>query len=262
MKPIKNILFPLLCVISLTVLLALSCLAAPCLVDEAGLLSGSEADSLETKLESIRANRDMDVIIVTVPSLNGKSSQDFADDYQEEHYAGNGILLLVCLEERDYAFTTMGSAVEAFTDDGLDRLENAFLPYMRVDDFRNAFLAFADESDELIRLYNSGTPYFVKEEKKFPIVKYIIIAAVIGLIFGFSKKKSETSKMKTVNAQSGASNYVIPGSLSLAGANDVFLYANVARTAKESSSTRSSGGHSTTHSSSSGTTHGGRSGKF
>lgn len=65
---------------------------------------------------------------------------------------------------------------------------------------------------------------------------------------------------QTVRRKAAASDYVRPGSMNVAYANDVFLYSHVNRTAKPKD-TDSSGG-SATHTSSSGTTHGGGGGKF
>jgi len=60
--------------------------------------------------------------------------------------------------------------------------------------------------------------------------------------------------------KAAASDYVRPGSMNVAYANDVFLYSHVNRTAKPKDNDSSGG--SATHTSSSGTTHGGGGGKF
>ena len=67
-------------------------------------------------------------------------------------------------------------------------------------------------------------------------------------------------QLKTVRRKAAASDYVRPGSMNVAYANDVFLYSHVNRTAKPKDNDSSGG--SATHTSSSGTTHGGGGGKF
>ena len=69
-----------------------------------------------------------------------------------------------------------------------------------------------------------------------------------------------TTQLKTVRRKAAASDYVRPGSMNVAYANDVFLYSHVNRTAKPKDNDSSGG--SATHTSSSGTTHGGGGGKF
>ena len=76
-------------------------------------------------------------------------------------------------------------------------------------------------------------------------------AAIIG--FGKGGKT-------LAGALAAASDYVRPGSMNVAYANDVFLYSHVNRTAKPKDNDSSGG--SATHTSSSGTTHGGGGGKF
>ena len=79
-------------------------IAAPRLVDDAGLLSSEEKDELLDKLDEIRDKEDFDVVIVTKESLDGKSPQDYADDYFDYNGYGvgkdkDGILLVLGMEE-------------------------------------------------------------------------------------------------------------------------------------------------------------------
>ena len=62
----------------------------PRVVDRAGLLSESEREELEHKAEAIREEFEMDVVILTVDSLEGKTPQDYADDYYDDNGYGCG----------------------------------------------------------------------------------------------------------------------------------------------------------------------------
>lgn len=53
----------------------------PRLVDRADLLSELEEEELEARLDEISERQAADVVVVTVNSLDGKSAQDYADDF-------------------------------------------------------------------------------------------------------------------------------------------------------------------------------------
>lgn len=53
----------------------------PRLVDRAVLLSELEEEELEARLDEISERQQADVVVVTVNSLDGKSAQDYADDF-------------------------------------------------------------------------------------------------------------------------------------------------------------------------------------
>lgn len=54
------------------------------LVDQAGLLSADEQDTLSASLDDISERGEVDVVIVTTDSLRGKTAQEYADDYFTE----------------------------------------------------------------------------------------------------------------------------------------------------------------------------------
>ena len=60
----------------------------PRLVDDADLLTDSEEQELNTELDEISEKQQCDVVVVTKNSLDGKSAQDYADDFFD--YNGYG----------------------------------------------------------------------------------------------------------------------------------------------------------------------------
>ena len=63
----------------------------------------------------------MNVVVVTENSLDGKSAQDYADDFFDYNGHGygdddSGVLFLIGMDERKWAITTYGYGITAFTD--------------------------------------------------------------------------------------------------------------------------------------------------
>ena len=128
----------------------------PRLVDRADLLSELEEEELEARLDEISERQQADVVVVTVNSLDGKSAQDYADDFYDYNGYGigtdkSGILLLVSMEARDWHITTTGFGIRAITDAGLDYISDQFLPYLSDGEYLDAFETYANLCDELDR---------------------------------------------------------------------------------------------------------------
>lgn len=240
----------------------------PRVVDQADLLDVLEEAALLSKLDAISMKQGMDVVVVTADTLNGQSTRDYADDfYDDTGYAPDGILLLVSMEDRDWWITTAGDGIDAFTDNDIESLGEAFVPYLSDGDYAGAFDVYADTCDEMITQAKLGTSYapnglttepasFVEKLTATFVngFKNFVICLVIGFVFALIVTGIMKGKLKSVRFQSGASNYVKAGSLNVTHRQDLFLYRDVKRTPRPKSTT--------THTSSSGRSHGGGGGKF
>lgn len=221
--------------------------AAPYVVDSAQLLTQQEYDALSDTLESVSRQLEMDVVVVTVPSLDGKSAMAYADDYYDYNgYAPDGVLLLVCMAEREWWISTSGSAIRALTDAELDKLSQRFLPSLSAGDYADAFSEFARGVERLASTDSDGVS-----------VTAILVCIAIGIIAAFAVTGILKSQLKSVRRQNAAGSYIRQGSLKLTQSNDMFLYRNVTRRARPKNN-----GSSSTHRSSSGRSHGGRGGRF
>ena len=64
------------------------------------------------------------------------------------------------MEDRDFAISTSGYGITAFTDYGIRTyLEDLFLPYLRSNDYAGGFDAFADGCEYLLKTAREGVPY-------------------------------------------------------------------------------------------------------
>lgn len=239
----------------------------PLLVDDAGLLTEEEADALLDKLEEISERQECEVAVVTVDSLEGKTSQEYADDFYDYNGYGygkddDGILLLISMEDRDYAITTYGFGITAFTDAGLQYVVNDFKPALSGGRYGDAFNDFADCCDKFLTQSHTGEPYDGDNMPKGTVHPvYIPISLLFGFLISLLIGRSKSAKLKSVRKKESAVDYQVAGSMRLYQNSDVLVASNVTSRVESSSSGSSSGG-SSTHTSSSGRSHGGTSGKF
>lgn len=262
-------------------------------VDEAELLTPDEWEALNNKLADISNAHQVEVAIVTVNSLDGKDVKEYADDFYDYNGYGygendDGILLLLAMDTREWAITTYGSAFDTFTDYRQSCIMNdaGVLEDFGKDDYVDGFNTFADECNEWLTVtaegYDDDTDYIgwpsgylsdpdipqdtIDQARHFPVI-YILIAVAAGLLVAFIVMKIIAAPLKSVRKQSGANDYIVPGSMTVTNAGDIFLYSNVTRTAKprdndNSPSGGGGGGGSSSNVSSSGRSHGGSSGSF
>lgn len=236
-------------------------------IDDAELIKASDEKELDKKIKNIQ-NDKFDVVILTVKSLDGKSAQDYADDYYDNNDYGldnekSGVLFLVSKGDRKYHISTKGAGIKAFTDYGIGRIKEEIKPYLSDGDYFDACDEFLNITKDFVKAYKDGTPYDTdnpyNEEIDYVILEVIalVIAFVIALIsVGIMRLRMNTAKPKGT-----AMEYIKKGSFKLTSEKDIFMYSTVTKTAKPKDNDNSAGG-STTHVSSSGSEHGGGGGSF
>ena len=285
----KNKLISLVLLLCLLICLPCSALADSdtLLYDYAGLLSGDEADSIATALEDASREYGMTVAILTVDSFDGKSAEEYADDFYDDNGLGegedgDGLLLLVSMSERKWHISTKGYAIYAFPDYYLDSIGDDITPFLADGDCYSAFDTFIencryylaedmeDEGYEERRDNYSDEDFYdfsVVETRSGPRMIWIPIAIGVGLIVALIAMSIMKRGMKSVKMQSTAADYVRAGSFSLSESRDVFLYTTVSKTPRPKDDDQqggigAGGNFSSTHMSGGGSVHGGRGGSF
>ena len=215
--------------------------------DEAELLNDSEELALEEKLADLSNKHDAQIVVCTIGSMDGGDIDEYLEFLYDEMGFGygenhDGVLLLVCMDPREYRILSNGFAGEAIDSGDIDSIGDVIVSDLSDGNYADAFEAFADQCDYYLDGYQNGFPF--NAGKNLAICLIIGIAA--GLIVAFVLK----GQLKTVRKQNQANVYVKPGSMQVTVHNDFFLYRDVTRTKKESSnsssggSSRSSGGGS------------------
>jgi len=270
------------CLAVLLALVLLTCLTLPVsarnlyVVDDAGLLAPEEISLLEETAAELAGHYGMDPVILTVESLEGKSAQDYADDYYDNAgYGENGVLFLLALEEREWYISTCGTLIYALTDYGIQQISEDAVACFSGGMWAEGFYSFLTALPEYLDAYESGAPldgyadysgdYYHGDQEE--VVYYdeeftpsFSLSLLCGLVAAGITILIMRRSMVTKRSQRGASDYLKAGSWNLYQRRDMFLYSNVTKTRRQESS--SSGGGSSVHRSSGGRSHGGGGGKF
>lgn len=265
-RKIFTVLFALL--LSILPAIPVSAAAPPRLMDGADLLSDSEERELQKKLNEISERQRLDIVVVTLDSLEGASPVEYADDFFDYNGYGfgagrDGILLLISMAERDWCISTSGYGIEVFTDAGQEYMSGVFRPYLSDGDYAGAFDIFAGLCDEFIGQARTGRPYDVRNLPREPFGPgKFVTALAAGFVISLIVTGMMRMQLKSVRGQTAADGYIKRGSLQLTRSSDIFLYRHVDRRVRSQESTSGRSGGSSTHRSSSGRSHGGSRGKF
>lgn len=221
----------------------------PRLVDNAGLLSQAEADSLRATLDQYSEELNFDIVVVTTNTLDGKTPRDYADDYFDYNGYGYGenrdgalFLRYINGSSKEVWLSTSGEGIKAIRDADIESIFDDMEDDIRANRYGAAFRIFAqDVRDEVLDYRSYDTIW-------------IFVGLAVGLGVGLIATNAMRSSLKSVRQQRYAGSYIKGNSVNITEARDIFLYRTVSRVAKPK---ESSGGGSSTHTSSSGRSHGG-----
>ena len=292
-----------LCLTVLTLTVGISAEENLFVLDWSDLLTAEEESALNALLGGISDEADANIIVATVDSLEGDSAQNFADNLYDAGltYFGlmdgteDGALLLVAMNERQWAISTAGYGIEVITDQALDHMEDAVIPYLNEGAYYLAFQTFG----ELCGAYWDADPYGYEngdplsgstypvydgslygEDIYYPSAgetirygssfgpQWIFIALLIGFLIALIPMGVLKSQLSSVHRQTGAASYRKQDTVRITGSKDLFLYRNITKKPIPRDDSNRSGGSMGSrpgggfHTSSSGRSHGGRSGGF
>ena len=236
-------LFTLLISLILTAVLILPVSAAhPYLVDQADILSDSEESSLLAELTQVSREYGVNLAVVTVDSLGGRSIESYANDYYDQNYgaSADGVMLLLSMEEREYWLLTEGFGMTAIPDQRIDDITGHFVSDLSDGDYADAFMTYAALCEDHFEKAKNGEPY---QDPVFSLSD-LLIGFAIGAVIAFIIVSIMKGQLKTVRMQPMAKNYIRSGSFVLTKEKDRFLYRNITKRAKPKNNGSSSGGGS------------------
>ncbi len=249
------------------------------IVDQAGVLSDTEREELNTKLQEFRETNQFDLVIVIATGVDPDDRQTYADDFYDYNGYGygddrDGILLLVNVnadgsyESGNSWISTCGSGISLFSYSTIQEMGQVLTPYLTAGNYVTAFQQFITLSKAQ---YNSGTSGDGwadgdwNEDQSFSVgssgwdVKVIVISALVVGVMGTAVVVLILKRqLISVRPARDASRYVVDNSLQLRNSHDIFLYSHVTQTRRPQQTDNSGpGGGGGIHTSSSGSHHGG-----
>ena len=132
--------------------------------DEAELLNDSDELALEEKLADLSSKHDAQIVVCTIESMDGGDIDEFLGYLYDEMDFGygenhDGVLLLVCMDPREYRILSNGFAGEAIDSGDIDSIGDEIVSYLSDGDYAAAFDEFADQCDSYLDGYLNGYPF-------------------------------------------------------------------------------------------------------
>ncbi|MCL2741105.1 MAG: TPM domain-containing protein [Oscillospiraceae bacterium] len=223
--------------------------------DQAGLLSPSQAASLESRAKSISDRHRCEVRILTVRDMGQYGYGDieeFAYGAYTQGMFGYGpgrdcVLLTLSDRYRDYDLRVWGSRAKgAFTLYGIDMaLDRHILPPMGDDDYYGAFGAFLDQAERYLTMAEDGDPFDSGNDPDavpYALALKVILTLTVPLIIAWGVCHGWKAKMRTAVRADAAANYIVQDGFELTSQSDVFLYRTRTRRKIESGPSGGGGG--------------------
>ena len=203
----------------------------PRLVDNAELLTDDEFDNLLAKLDEVSERQNFDIVIATVNTLRGLSPTEFADDFFDYNGYGmgkdhDGIILLLSMEERDWAISTHGFGINAFTDSGQRHMMDSVLDYLSDGNYYDGFNTYIEFSDDYITQARKINPMTIITYQRPPFPVWIPISIGGGMIIAFIITAIMKGQLKSVRMKRAATGYIRDQSMNLRRKRDLYLYSS------------------------------------
>lgn len=128
--------------------------------DEAGLFTAAEKQHLEDEISKFREKYPADLAVVTIEDAEGKTSEEFADDFYDYNGLGagedsSGALFLINMEQRELWISTLGETASVLTDRRIEQVLDAAYEGAADGDFAECALAAVAE---IGRFMEAGVP--------------------------------------------------------------------------------------------------------
>lgn len=236
----KKILLPVIvlvfCLMNILVAFAEDVAKPEMVMDEAGLLTAEQKEALNNDFIVGSGNIGADILVATVESRGSKEADALAQEKYEAYMktAGkkDGVLLLLCMAESDWAVYAEGKCQSAITKDGLDMIKANVFPDVADGNYVDAFSKYMQTVVVLAAKASTGEAYTAK----FNVGSHIAIALVIGLIIALIVTGSMKGQLNSVHRQQAAASYIKQNSMHVTKKQEIYLYKKLEKTQKADSS--------------------------
>lgn len=232
--------------------------------DQAGLFSQEEEQELTDRIVELTTDWNMDFVVVTTEDAEGKTSEEYADDYYDYNgYAEDGALYLIDLDNGSVWISTAGKMIRYLTDERIDAVIDAGYDSLKAKNYADGILEMLNETESYLEdgipsdQYNYDTETGKISRYRSITVYEAIGAAVIALLcgggFAAAVLGSYRLKRKTYRYP-----YESRAKVHFTRRDDQFRHRSITqRRIPREPPSGGGGGQSSVHTSGSGTSHGG-----
>ncbi len=114
--------------------------------DEAGLLSTSESEELDTMCATYGEDAGLDIIILTHNDPNAVNAVRYIEDFYDQMVYGDSVLLLVDMYNRDVCLQAYGNAQSYIHSKRGDVIIEEISPFLSDGDYKTAFEIYIERS--------------------------------------------------------------------------------------------------------------------
>lgn len=160
-------------------------------VDAAGIIPPATRDALEEKLADLESKGGVQLVVATVPSLQGQDIASFANELSRTWKLGqtkvnNGVLLLVAPNEKRVRIE-VGYGLEGTITDAMSEtiIANAMAPRFKAGDFDGGIQRAVDDLVTLLTTDSSEwqqRPQIRLDSKGFDPVTWLLFAGLFALL--------------------------------------------------------------------------------
>lgn len=225
--------------------------------DATGTIQIDQMESVGDKFATASDNYNMYIAMYIYDEVEAYEAMAVADkildELPAEYQKDSSIIFVHGKDTGTWYISTSEDASKIFTDARIQEIGSAVAPYLRNLDYVGAAEQFLSEVSTSAEKANA--------EAGYPLAKYVLISAIIGLVVALIGTAALKGQLKTVAPKNEASDYVKPGSMRVHVERDLFLYRHVERE-KKPENNNNNNNTSTTHTSAAGVIHGGGGGKI
>mgnify|MGYP002626119010 CR=1 FL=1 len=201
-------------------------------MDFAGLLTADQQEALEAEAEDIAKEYGCGIYLLTVDSTGSETIRDFARSFFQENDLGldtgkNGVLFTVSMEKRDCVTVTYGTGIEAFTDYGIELMEDDLVEELHDNHYNRAFLSYYSTSRSYLKQWEKGEPFDVGSKKS--IFMRVLIVVFVPLIISLIVCMVFYGQMKNAKKATQADNYIPADGFTLTREVDQYTHTTTTR---------------------------------
>ena len=235
----------------------------PYICDTVPLLSEEEWTDFEEQAAGLSSQYQCAVYFVTVDDYTDYGSgsvYDVAKTIYTKNDLGwgdskSGILLLLSMEDRDYALIAYGYGNTVLTDYGSEYMSNRFLDDFAEDDWASGCSDYLDTCSTFLKMAGEGKPFDVGSQTSKGMV--FLVSLVLGAAVGYLICRTwRFQARQAVHEAANAEGYLQADGLNITSRSD--CYTHTTRISRKIASSSSKSGGTTVDSSG----FSGRSGKF